>query len=1528
MSAPPVAAMFNGDDVMQDVLREWFRERILDPHIWDVLGELADPQKKEEDRVSLLRPHQEHTVAPLLPVDPESAQGIRARLDASLDELTLYEIAAQMCEPFAQQLVVPAEALEPLTKLTKSLAFRRYLEAYQFAGVRFLVGREPKLLGAATEPLIEAASTHHVDRLTTDKTSLHVHPLPTNKTSLPLSKAPSLKGLEDDVAGLLECIAGSPAERKEEWWALKFLEGFDVCGDLKRSALPGDSTDDHQVQQMELWLRGLLPELGRADMRGVIQGTALSRPGDLEVGARFENVVDGLLIWAEGRAKIYWNLRENDGPLLTLQEALYQKRPERGWNCDTPMAARLALADLYHLSKLLRAEVSPRGEVVYGPVSWLGLIGMRAALEVRMELQSGVRLVEEVLRSVFGLVCELFHNGAELQSAADYKAAVKQDVSKRVNQGAQCWRAVFDEELEAISRQRKLRDYGTPDDVPKQDPACKEWSWRVREGGAPRELIGLCFSGGGIRSATFNLGVLEGLQELDLLRPVDYLSTVSGGGFIGGWLMGNVRRSRYWLGSQAPWKDSIRHLREYSNYLAPTTGLLSMDTWSLGGLWLRNTLLIQLLVLAWVLTAFAGLYLVRKAYAWMVLGVANPLGHRTAQYWTLFGVAVTSEIFIAAFIAVNLLSSKDDAWQWLGGRLSRSNLVAWLRPHASARVLNKVKSWWAGKCGPYFNNTLKWLRGGTKICVFCAWLGCALISTRVLAETRLWTSEYGSGLGDACGTFNSFPAKEFTDYSRIAIQLGPRSWPFVLIFSAAGLFGLALISLWKSDSELPQALRQTRSLWRRVRLACSTAALCTVVLHLLLSVVAYVALRPWLTVPTSSRGTLFGFVFGPAAVVGSYALVVLLLVGLIAKRSNEAQREFWTRYGAWVLVSALLGVVFSGIVLGGPKLVAMIAASSWHKLKWTAIVSWAGTTIGGLLAGKSSKTSDQSKERSLPLEVLAQLGGLLFLSTFLTGSAYLLFLFFQSFSDPGLSISRTITKTSTLLIGITFCVLLAVGVLFSRRFEINLFGLNQLYRNRLVRCYLGATRWVPGMRHPDAFTQFDFSDDLPLADLRKDPARAYKDEFRGPFPVLNCSMNMGGSRDLALHTRHSASFTFTPLHCGADRPTIGYVDTKKYAGGDIGLGMAVAISGAAASPNMGYNTSPLVALLLSMFNVRLGWWIPNPGQSKFETRDLTFSIYYMFLDLLGIANDKRFYLNVSDGGHFENMGLYEMVRRRCKVIILGDGECDEVMQFGGLANAIRLCATDFGARIQIDLASLKLQKDGKSLRHAAVGTIQYANGSIGRLIYLKASMTGDEDATVLQYHASHPTFPHQTTADQFFTEDQFESYRRLGKHVVAQAFRGTSAGEHLLAATEHMANMLSPQSCSIDSFVRQSRQLDELWERLRGMPNDSPGFLEELMGLPGAAAGNVTPAVTAIGLEIFQLMENVYMDLRLDDFWEHPDNRGWAMLFMNWARSTRLREVWRHNHRTFGIPFEYFCGRRLGLDKEARILRLTPLTRD
>ena len=411
-------------------------------------------------------------------------------------------------------------------------------------------------------------------------------------------------------------------------------------------------------------------------------------------------------------------------------------------------------------------------------------------------------------------------------------------------------------------------------------------------------------------------------------------------------------------------------------------------------------------------------------------------------------------------------------------------------------------------------------------------------------------------------------------------------------------------------------------------------------------------------------------------------------------------------------------------------------------------------------------------------------------------------------------------------------------------------------------------------------------------------------------------MNLGGSSDLGLHTRHSASFAFTPLRAGADRKAVGYspvVGPERFAGG-LDLGQVVSVSGAAASPNMGYSTSPLVAFLLTMFNVRLAWWFPNPGRRWWSRSKLPLSTWYLLKEMFGIADETNRFVNVSDGGHFENLGIYELVRRRCRVIIACDAECDSKLTFGSLGNVIRLCETDFRARIDIDVESIRRGKDsGVSGGHCAVGRITYSNGSRGYLIYLKSSLTGDEEVSIEQYQASHTDFPHESTGDQFFAEDQFESYRRLGHHITRMTFRDVEQDASLLEMAGKLANIWAPETTNNDSFVSQTQALDAIWERFRNSTALHPLLRELMANRPSPMPTVTTEEQLVVCMELFQLMENVFVSLRLTDFWHHPDNRGWVVLFTKWAKSGTFRGAWKQTRDTFSINFVYFCERRLGL---------------
>ncbi len=425
--------------------------------------------------------------------------------------------------------------------------------------------------------------------------------------------------------------------------------------------------------------------------------------------------------------------------------------------------------------------------------------------------------------------------------------------------------------------------------------------------------------------------------------------------------------------------------------------------------------------------------------------------------------------------------------------------------------------------------------------------------------------------------------------------------------------------------------------------------------------------------------------------------------------------------------------------------------------KYTVSGGWIGSTLAGLFAGKSGSTGGKESTQGSAgkvKEIVAQVAPFVFIAGLLVAVASLVHLLVR-LNSAGVAegmlywyqLQNADRVVNWALLGGCAGLLL----LFAARVDINEFSLNAFYRSRLVRCYLGATR-PPAERNPQMFTGFD-DDDLRLAELSKPPA--------APLHIVNCALNLGGSSDLTVHTRHSACFTLTPLHCGSrylSRPTpggepeeLGYVPTEVYGGTahQPTLGQAISVSGAAASPNMGYHTSPVVAFLMTLFNVRLGWWFPKPDSKHSGSASPWFSLRYLLVELFGMANDRSGYLAISDGGHFENLAAYELIKRRCKVIIVGDAECDPELKFEGLGTLIRMCEVDFGAKIRIDVGSIGKGDSGWSHSRCAVGRIEYAGDEEpkeGVFIYLKASMTGREDTSIRQYKSSHAFFPHETTA--------------------------------------------------------------------------------------------------------------------------------------------------------------------------------------
>lgn len=332
--------------------------------------------------------------------------------------------------------------------------------------------------------------------------------------------------------------------------------------------------------------------------------------------------------------------------------------------------------------------------------------------------------------------------------------------------------------------------------------------------------------------------------------------------------------------------------------------------------------------------------------------------------------------------------------------------------------------------------------------------------------------------------------------------------------------------------------------------------------------------------------------------------------------------------------------------------------------------------------------------------------------------------------------------------------LIAVAVvsgLIALILDVNLTGLHKVYRDQLSKTFVQDT---------------EETSDLPLSSVNP--------RHRAPYHLINATLNLPSSKNRALRDRKGDFFIFSKCWSGA--AAVGYKLTADWntGGKKMDLATAMAISGAAVSPQMGRSSIPSLSALMTLFNIRLGYWMTNfqsPG-----TRAPGFICLLREMTGVGMSEKSR-WLNLSDGGHIENMGIYELLRRRCKFIVCVDGEVDPESTFEGQLTLVRHAQIDFGVRLEPRLDDIRLDPQSKFSRtHSHLLRIHYpATGldrpaAIGLMLYLKLSLTGDETEILKRYRTINPDFPHQSTFDQFYDEEQFEAYRQLGVHVAEGVF--------------------------------------------------------------------------------------------------------------------------------------------------------------
>jgi hypothetical protein len=848
-------------------------------------------------------------------------------------------------------------------------------------------------------------------------------------------------------------------------------------------------------------------------------------------------------------------------------------------------------------------------------------------------------------------------------------------------------------------------------------------------------LAALCLSGGGIRSATFGLGVIQGLAERGVLGTFDYLSTVSGGGYIGGWLTawkqrkGGIDNVIPHLRRDAPAVsagelDPIQHLREYNNYLSPKLGLFSADTWTLIATVTRN------MFLNWLV--FVPLLLAALMAPRLLLSLAR-LGETYFQFYgesAILSPTVLSKVipgiggFLFAMAVYNILRYLPG----VGGKHHSEidYLKYCLVPLIGAAVaLITNDSWFTGGDLTRANDE----------------------SSEVIGYWVLTLGVMGAAFAGWM-VYLIFCGKKFSERVRLFL---PVSMAVLLTSWSAGSAAWILV-----DTVYP---------------ATSWPVYTTVAAPLLLFALA-------------AAGCIF---------VGFTSLIL-----------EDDDREWLSRAGAWILLFIVCWTAVGALVLILPTWELTLPVWSQSALGSVgAAAGWLSALTGSsskTKSGKAPAASEPTPPKSMIMSLLMTLAAPVFACAFLVSLAMLTDVILKVTGLGADSVWDADAKAevfsrcpncawwnhrallegtrweSNLILGLGF---LAFGWLMARYININKFSLQGMYRNRLIRAYLGASNVG---REATEFTGFAQTDNIFMHCL---------DPRLKPVHVVNLTLNLVSSQRLAWQQRKAESFTVTPLHCG--NFNLGYRPSLKYGGSDgISLGTAVAISGAAASPNMGYHSSPVIGFIMTLFNARLGSWLGNPGKAGAKTwqqEGPTSAIASIVREAFGLTNDTSTYVYLSDGGHFENLGIYEMVRRRCRYIVVSDGGCDQDLTFEDLGNALRKIRIDM--KIPIDFADGSFQSLGARKQRCAVARIRYSvvddTKEDGWLLYLKPLMLGNEPPDVTSYQSKNQDFPHQSTADQFFDESQTESYRMLGLHTVDDVCQGWNQADGIAGLARHIS---------------------------------------------------------------------------------------------------------------------------------------------
>ena len=845
-------------------------------------------------------------------------------------------------------------------------------------------------------------------------------------------------------------------------------------------------------------------------------------------------------------------------------------------------------------------------------------------------------------------------------------------------------------------------------------------------------------------------------------------------------------------GALAAGTDPVHHLRVFSNYLTPRKGWLSADTWRAVALVTRNLLLTWLVLLPVLLaTILAGqLYFLAQPFD---LGVGNDFTVSEP------GRADRTVIEARARVAARPLLALGALFAVLTVLWMRSNNAGWALTHNASlvaimlMVAGAVVIYRQQASGEACSGWLDCLRNNPQAVplsrpdkVLIAMTGVAAVA---LCLQVMWLPSRGL-FAAKTGRQKQVQSNRATRWQGIVLTTGVVAG-LVLAFAGFAhelmptLFegvnfrsvGATLVSLATAAGTIFTAFhaaptggaeaRSTRAPSRLSRAALTlTPPLVLLILAMGGSWLVHVVLSKVLTdfdatLPLLSFETFVGV--GLCLVFAAYEAAAGIRG---AERTLPAACALLAVLAAWFMARAF---TFGA---AAPYFTAGIANDDFGKAFLCVILACALVMAAGW---------QRVNPRALSLGALA------------AGVLGALYSSARKASDLTLSDAWRDYWTGlygvTALLGFALFWVVALGWMG----DPNALSLHAFYRARLVRAYLGASNWRRHLRRSRISDAVE-GDDVGLSTLDSCA-------HGGPYHLVNTTLNLAGSRDLTVVQRQAAAFLLSKLYCGSVRT--GYRTTRDYMAGELSLGAAVAASGAAVSPNMGAKTpkAPL-AMLLTLLNVRLGFWVPTPHKDYWRLPQARLWPYYLLRESLSQTTELSSYCYLTDGGHFDNTGLYSLVERGCRYIVLVDNGADPKPAFEDVGEAIRRCRIDFATEITLDVsgfertegfrvetstegppaASIRRDDSRGAQQHYTVGTVRYSEAHgrelgwaadadlEGIVVWLRPALVADEEADVRQYGLQNAAFPEQPTVDQWFDEAQFESYRRLGEFTATTAF--------------------------------------------------------------------------------------------------------------------------------------------------------------